>query len=66
MFHAVSYTHLEQQLSGSLSAAVRKVREKLLHEIAFIESALDDPEHILSLIHIYRPLGNINHRFQIL
>ena len=35
----------EQQLSGSLSAAVRKVREKLLHEIAFIESALDDPEH---------------------
>ena len=36
----------EQQLSGSLSAAVRKVREKLLHEIAFIESALDDPEHI--------------------
>lgn len=31
----------EQQLSGSLSAAVRKVREKLLHEIAFIESALD-------------------------
>lgn len=36
----------EQQLSGSLSVAVRKVREKLLHEIAFIESALDDPEHI--------------------
>lgn len=36
----------EQQLSGSLSASVRKVREKLLHEIAFIESALDDPEHI--------------------
>lgn len=36
----------EQQLSGSLSATVRKVREKLLHEIAFIESALDDPEHI--------------------
>ena len=35
----------EQQLSGSLSAAVRIVREKLLHEIAFIESALDDPEH---------------------
>ena len=36
----------EQQLSGSLSSAVCKVREKLLHEIAFIESALDDPEHI--------------------
>ncbi len=36
----------EQQLSGSLSIAVKTVREKLLHEIAFIESALDDPEHI--------------------
>lgn len=36
----------ERQLSGSLSCAVKTVREKLLHEIAFIESALDDPEHI--------------------
>ena len=36
----------EQQLSGSLSIEVKTVREKLLHEIAFIESALDDPEHI--------------------
>lgn len=36
----------ERQLSGSLSSAVKTVREKLLHEIAFIESALDDPEHI--------------------
>ena len=36
----------ERQLSGSLSSAVKIVREKLLHEIAFIESALDDPEHI--------------------
>lgn len=35
----------ERQLSGSLSSAVKTVREKLLHEIAFIESALDDPEH---------------------
>ena len=35
-----------RQLSGSLSSAVKTVREKLLHEIAFIESALDDPEHI--------------------
>lgn len=34
------------QLSGSLSRAVRKIRGKILHEIAFIESALDDPEHI--------------------
>ena len=36
----------ERQLSGSLSSAVRTVREKLLHQIAVIESALDDPEHI--------------------
>ena len=36
----------ERQLSGSLSSAVKTVREKILHEIAFIESALDDPEHI--------------------
>jgi tRNA modification GTPase len=36
----------ERQLSGYLSSAVKTVREKLLHEIAFIESALDDPEHI--------------------
>ena len=36
----------DRQLSGSLSSAVKTVREKLLHEIAFIESALDDPEHI--------------------
>ena len=36
----------ERQLSGFLSSAVKTVREKLLHEIAFIESALDDPEHI--------------------
>jgi len=35
-----------KQLSGSVSEAIRDVRGKVLHEIAFIESALDDPEHI--------------------
>lgn len=25
---------------------IRKIRADILHEIAFIESALDDPEHI--------------------
>lgn len=35
-----------KQLSGSLSAAVKEIRSNILHEIAFIESALDDPEHI--------------------
>lgn len=34
------------QLKGSVSVPVRKMREEILHEIAFIESALDDPEHI--------------------
>lgn len=35
-----------KQLSGSVSNAVREIRGEILHEIAFIESALDDPEHI--------------------
>ncbi len=34
------------QLSGSMSRKIRDLREKILYEIAFIESALDDPEHI--------------------
>lgn len=34
------------QLKGSVSDAVTSMRERILFEIAFIESALDDPEHI--------------------
>ena len=34
------------QLHGSVLTDVKKLRENLIHEIAFIESALDDPEHI--------------------
>ena len=34
------------QLSGSVSEKIRSIREKIIYEIAFIESALDDPEHI--------------------
>ena len=34
------------QLGGSVSRKIRGIREKILYEIAFIESALDDPEHI--------------------
>ena len=34
------------QLKGSVLSDVREIRADLLHEIAFIESALDDPEHI--------------------
>lgn len=35
-----------KQLSGAVSEKVRKIRETVLHEIAFIETALDDPEHV--------------------
>lgn len=35
-----------KQLKGSVSEKIRNLREKILYEIAFIESALDDPEHI--------------------
>lgn len=34
------------QLKGNLSKAVRVLRDEILFETAFIESALDDPEHI--------------------
>lgn len=33
------------QLKGSLSNKIKKLREEVIYEIAFIESALDDPEH---------------------
>lgn len=35
-----------KQLKGSVSDKIRKLREDILYEIAYIESALDDPEHI--------------------
>ena len=34
------------QLKGSVLKKIHEIREKVLYEIAFIESALDDPEHI--------------------
>ena len=34
-----------KQLKGSVSKKVSSIREQLIYEIAFIESALDDPEH---------------------
>ena len=34
------------QLRGSISQKIKTLREAILFEIAFIESALDDPEHI--------------------
>ena len=35
----------EKQLQGVLKEKVKRLREKILHETAFIEAALDDPEH---------------------
>ncbi len=35
-----------KQLSGGVSRKVKELREKILYETAWIESALDDPEHI--------------------
>ena len=34
------------QLEGSVSVCIRRLRQEILDELAFIESALDDPEHI--------------------
>lgn len=34
------------QLRGFVSDKIKKLREEIIYEIAFIESALDDPEHI--------------------
>ena len=37
------------QLSGRLSCKIKELREKILYEIAFIEAAIDDPEHYDSM-----------------
>ena len=34
------------QLKGSIKDKIEKIREKILYHTAFIETALDDPEHI--------------------
>ena len=34
------------QLKGSVSGKIRELRSKIIYEIAHIEAALDDPEHI--------------------
>ena len=33
------------QLNGDVSDEIKRIREEIIHEIAYIESALDDPEH---------------------
>ena len=34
-----------KQLKGSVSDVIKEIRTEIIHEIAFIEAALDDPEH---------------------
>ena len=49
IIHADNELALElsmKQLKGSVSKKINEIREKIIYEIAFIESALDDPEHI--------------------
>lgn len=49
MIHAKNQFALKssiKQLRGYVFEKIRELREKILYEIAFIESALDDPEHI--------------------
>lgn len=35
-----------RQLKGSVKNKIKEIRKAILHEIAFIEAALDDPEHV--------------------
>ena len=38
-----------KQLNGNVYNKIKEIREKIIYEIAFIESALDDPEHYSTL-----------------
>ena len=44
---AVALKSSLQQLKGSVLRAIKEIRSSILYQIAFIESALDDPEHIV-------------------
>lgn len=35
-----------QQLRGGILDSIKEIREAIIHDIAFIEAALDDPEHM--------------------
>ncbi len=35
------------QLRGNIKDKIRNIRKSIIHELAFIESALDDPEHVM-------------------
>lgn len=34
------------QLKGNIQKAIQEIRERIIYQIAYLESALDDPEHI--------------------
>ena len=42
----MAYRSSMNQLKENLSEEIKRLREEIIYEIAFIESALDDPEHI--------------------
>ena len=44
--HSMALKSSVEQLKGSVLRAVKEIRSKLIYHIAYIESALDDPEHI--------------------
>ncbi len=49
-----------KQLQGSVYKKIKKLREDIIFEIAFIESALDDPEHISLEGYTDKLYGKIN------
>lgn len=49
------------QLRGSVMEVIKEIREQIIYHIAFIESALDDPEHI-SLDGYGSELQEVNNR----
>ena len=58
-----------EQLKGSVQRAVKEIRSRLLYQIAYIESALDDPEHYDLTgydIFVHQPAINHSHHLQCL
>ena len=39
-------SHLSASFAKRIRREIREIRDQIIYEIAFIESALDDPEHI--------------------
>ncbi len=54
------------QLNGNLFVQINKVRDSIIHDIAFIEAALDDPEHISLEDFKDKLYENVNHNIEII